>query len=99
MVTLTNPNSKETQTQAHEIDESLLGLDDAGEVAISVDELLEELFSVPKASQKESLLLRAAHRISRIYDWLTGPAVTEQDILRATLADAENKSRAATLMV
>ena len=99
MVTLTKPNSTETQTQAHEIDEGLLGLDDAEEAAISVDELLEELFSIPMAPQRESLPSRIVHRISGMYDWLSGPAFTEQDILNAELARIENSRRSATLIV
>ena len=99
MVTLTKPNSTETQAKAYEFDESLLGLDDAAEVAITVDELLEELVSVPSAPQRESLTLRIAHRVLGIYDWLTGPAFTEQEVLRATLADVENRRHIATLVV
>ena len=53
MVTITKPNS--TETRSNEIDEGLLGLNDAEKAAITVDELLEELFRVPKAPQTESL--------------------------------------------
>ena len=99
MVTLTKPNSTETQTQAYAIDESPIGLDDAEEVSITVDKLLKELVSIPKAPRKESLPLRFAHRLLAIYDWLTGPAVSEQEILRANLAYAENIRRSGTLAV
>ena len=101
MVTLTKPKATETETetQAHEIDESLTGVDDSKEAALTLYELLEELISVQMEPQRESLPLRIAHRISRIYGWLSGPAFTQQDVVRANVAYVENHRRAGTLIV
>lgn len=89
MVTLTK------EPQVHEPEQSSLAPekaeDNGEERPFTVDELIEELIRVPSTTHSANLPVRTARRIWAFYDWLSGPAMTKQERMRATLADAENR--------
>jgi len=102
VATLAKPARTEPNVPVYKPDESLLAPekaeDNAEELPIKFEELIEELISVPLATNKVKLPVRIARRISAFYDRLCGPPLTQQDRMRATLVDVEN-SRGGNIVV
>ncbi len=90
MVTITKPTPEEPNVRV-EPDEISLAPENTEDITEAVERLVEGLFDGTVATEKVKFPVRIARRISAFYDRLSGSPFTQQDRMRATLADIENR--------
>ena len=48
-------------------------------------------YTAPDHQNKEQIMHKVAHQIMAIYDWVSGPAMTEQERMSYRLAEADHR--------
>jgi len=80
MVTLARPTRKQTGSRPV--------------VGKETSEQFHGEYTTPDHQNKEQIMHKVAHQIIVIYDWVSGPAMTEQERMSYKLADADHRGGA-----